>query len=103
MRSRYAAYSLGLVDYIIKTTHPSNSLFQKSGTKIRADILQFCTSVTFAGLEIIDFQDGATEAFVTFRASLFQGSHDISFEERSQFLRLDGRWLYCGMVQFEGT
>lgn len=98
MRSRYAAYSLGLVDYIIKTTHPSNPLFQKRDTEIRADILQFCTSVTFSGLDIIDFQDGATEAFVTFRAILFQGSHDISFEEKSQFLRVDGRWLYCGMV-----
>jgi len=98
MRSRYAAYSLQLVDYIIQTTHPSNELFKKTEKEMRKNILEFSQNTSFIGLEILDFQDGEKEAFVTFKALLAQKGHDVSFQEKSRFLRENGRWLYVNAV-----
>lgn len=91
MRSRYSAYSLGLVRYIIDTTHPSSPLFQKrTRAQIEEDIRHFCESSQFTGLEIVE----AGENAVTFIAHLEQGGSDASFKEKSRFAKQNGRWLY---------
>ena len=45
-------------------------------------------------LEILDFIDSEIESFVTFKATLFQNKKDISFIEKSRFLKESNIWLY---------
>lgn len=98
MRSRYSAYALGLVDYIIQTTHLQNPLFKKKESDIREEILQFCQSTQFTGLDIVHFIDGKKRAYVTFFAHLRQEGKDVSFQEKSLFLKVANQWLYSGMM-----
>lgn len=94
MRSRYAAYALGLPEYIIKTTHPANPDFRRDSATWAEEILAFCKQTEFRGLEILDVQEKGSTATVTFIAHLVQNHHDVSFTEKSLFERVDGRWLY---------
>ena len=94
MRSRYCAYAKGLVDYLIQTTHPQNVLFENSRQDIEEGIRKFSQATQFTGLDIIEFIDGEKEAFVTFKAHLVQDQDDVSFQEKSRFLKENDRWLY---------
>lgn len=88
MRSRYSAYALGKVAYIIQTTHPEK---RSSDSK---SIQLFCENTHFKNLEILSVEEGSPFSYVTFRATLFQGKEDVSFTERSQFTQVDGKWCY---------
>lgn len=90
MRSRYSAFALRLVDYIIASTHPDNSDYSEDIKEWKKGIEEFCDNVTFTGLEIIEFCDGENEAFVTFKAIL----GDVQFIEKSRFLKENNKWLY---------
>lgn len=94
MRSRYSAYALHLVGYLIETTHPINPIFLKDVRQIEEEKLSFSRNTTFYGLDIVEFVDGEKEATVTFIAYLKQGKQDISFQEKSSFEKVDGKWLY---------
>ncbi len=94
MRSRYAAYALGLADYIMDTTHPSNPSYSHQRKKWRKSLLAFAHSHQFVGLTILEFVDGNPCATVTFRAHLQQGDQDTSFTEQSRFVKENGKWLY---------
>lgn len=95
MRSRYSAYALGLVDYIINTTHPEHPLFKEDPDKTRSGIVLFSQQTSFDGLIILKaFQTSDKEAFVHFHAILKQKDIDTSFIEESLFLKENGRWLY---------
>ena len=94
MRSRYAAYSLKLADYIMDTTHASNPSYDKNRDKWKEDILQFCRDTKFEGLQIVEFTEGLENAYVTFTAILKNGNRDISFTEKSRFVKENDRWLY---------
>ncbi len=89
MRSRYSAYALGRVQYIIDTTYkPVRALRSE-------DIMAFCMSTEFIGLEILDEENsGPDSATVTFRAILAREGKDASFQEKSHFVKVSGRWLY---------
>lgn len=95
MRSRYAAYALGLADYIIATTHPKNPDAAHDLITRRKNILLFSENTRFDGLKIREFvEKEGDEAFVEFTALLSQLGQDVSFTERSRFLKENGRWLY---------
>jgi SEC-C motif-containing protein len=94
MRSRYSAYALHLADYIIATTHPQNPAYQTNHPKWKKEILDHTHKTAFESLKILEFVDGKTEATVTFHAGLSQHHQDISFTEKSSFLKVDGRWYY---------
>ncbi|MBS0649375.1 MAG: SEC-C domain-containing protein [Verrucomicrobia bacterium] len=97
MRSRYCAYAIGLVDYIVRTTHPLNREAAKSLEERKKEIEQFCKSTDFKGLKILDVQEGETKSTVTFTAFLSQAGKDFSFTEKSTFEKVLGSWLYwCG-------
>jgi SEC-C motif-containing protein len=89
MRSRYSAYALHRVDYVLATTHPDG----EQGTDPAA-IARFCENTDFDGLEILAASQNGSRGEVEFRASLTQGGKDASFGERSVFIQVDGRWLY---------
>lgn len=90
MKSRYCAYAVGESNYIIKTTHPSNTDYSEDLKSWKASIDDFSSATEFLDLAIVEFIDGESEAFVTFRAKLSSGD----LIEKSRFLKVDGRWLY---------
>ncbi len=81
MRSRYCAYALGLVDYILETSLPP---------PLKKDIESFCKETVFKGLEILE----ATENTVTFRVSISQEGKDFSYVEKSYFKKVGDQWKY---------
>ncbi len=94
MRSRYTAYALGEVDYIIDTTHPDGPHHLTDRAAWADDVRGFCDRTRFEGLEILESGSEGEEGWVTFRARLSQRGADASFVERSRFLRSNGQWLY---------
>lgn len=99
MRSRYSAYALCLIDYIIATTHPENPSYLPNKSEWKKQIQFFCQQTEFEGLDILEFQEYHDEAFVTFLARLKQGKNNASFKEKSRFKKLSDRWLYCGVYE----
>jgi SEC-C motif-containing protein len=83
MRSRYSGYALKKVGYIIETAHPT---LQTS----REEIIKFSNETSFDGLDILD----ASGDDVTFRAHLSRDGKDVSFQETSHFVKVNGRWMY---------
>lgn len=94
MRSRYSAYAMNNAAYIIATTHPLNQQYDTNFKQWTKAISKFCGTTRFKKLEIIDFIDGDTEAYVTFTAHLESGGQDVSFTEKSRFEKVGGKWLY---------
>lgn len=94
MRSRYSAYAKQRADYIVLTTHPKNPAYTIKKEEWKNRILHYSLQTTFDSLEILDFQDGPLVAYVTFIAKLHQGDKNLSFEEKSRFEKVNGRWLY---------
>ena len=88
MRSRYAAYQKDLVDYIIKTTFPRGRVPTTSSVE------EFSRQTRFEGLEILEFVEEGSRAWVTFRAQLSQAGKDASFTEKSLFCLENGIWYY---------
>lgn len=96
MRSRYAAYALGLAPYIVATSDPPQDL---------AGVQQFCEHTRFTGLRILEAPEALVGVgFVSFQAGLEQGGQDASFSERSRFERRgpEQRWVYVGGERLGG-
>lgn len=92
MRSRYSAYVLGLVDYLLDTTLPA----QKTGLD-RDAIGRWSAQSTWLGLEVegAELIGGQPEhAFVTFTARWHDADGEHSHRERSAFVQHDGRWYF---------
>ena len=94
MKSRYCAYAVSNANYIISTSHEKNIDFSTDLNSWQKDILSFCTNTKFERLEIIDFIEYEIESFVTFKAYLFQNNQDVSFVEKSRFLKENDKWFY---------
>jgi len=94
MRSRFSAYALRLVDYIVATTHPENTSKPRNIKAWKKELLSFAQNTRFEDLKILDFLHGDDLSTVTFHAALKQGSKDASFTEKSTFYRVEGKWLY---------
>lgn len=102
MRSRYAAYAFGVVDYILDTTHPAGPHFRLDREAWSQEVFEFCRSTRFVGLEVLEVGlDVGGDPFVTFHAKLKQGRQDASFVERSLFRVCDGRWTYLDGAPIE--
>jgi SEC-C motif domain protein len=95
MRSRYAAFALGLGPYLVKTLtsdHPDRAhdeaalARELSGAKERQ---------RFLGLTILGARDEGTTGEVTFHARIFERGKALSFTERSTFRREGGAWRYA--------
>jgi SEC-C motif-containing protein len=96
MRSRFSAYALGKVDYLIATRPEA-----KRTEENRDELLQYCKSVSCVGLKIISREKGAKgddTGVVTFHASLQANGRRTLHIETSTFAREDGRWVYVDGV-----
>lgn len=90
MRSRYAAYALGLVDYVVDTTDPTGTKYKSPRDAWVNELKNWCDSTQFLGLEILS----ASESIVTFKVNLVQKGKPSPYIERSIFTKPKGRWLY---------
>lgn len=107
IRSRYSAYVVGNVDYLYRTTHPSNeALDGKTAEAYKNETLLYCQKVDFTGLTIhnIEPEDEKGIARGTLTAQYkVAGQEEDSFTERSEFIRVDGRLLYLNGTEIEGV
>ncbi|MCP5100031.1 MAG: zinc chelation protein SecC [Chloroflexi bacterium] len=95
MRSRYAAYALDKVGYVVKTEYPNSPRLKKDVVGFRKEVKVFCQTTDFIGLQILaESKPGEVPATVTFHAVLMQQGHDVSFTECSLFELVKGRWFY---------
>jgi SEC-C motif-containing protein len=98
MRSRFSAYALGKVDYLINTRSAA-----KRGEENREELVQYCKSISCVGLKIVGKENGGKEdeaGVVTFHASLQANGRRTLHIETSSFIRENGRWVYVdGIVR----
>lgn len=83
MRSRYSAYVLGLIDYLLATWHPSSSPGELELSPLK-----------WLGLEIRHAQATGDAGVVEFVARCRDGGRGVRMHEISRFVREDGRWFY---------
>ena len=92
MRSRYAAFVFGLVEYLFETTHPNYR------TKhLKEEIAVTCKGVAWTKLEVVEVWQGRESdkvGKVSFRASYMQDGHEGLHVEHSRFKRFGKAWMY---------
>lgn len=94
MRSRYAAYACRHLAHLVRTTAPDSPHRIADPERWRAELLAFCEATSFDGLEIRSSSEEGDRGEVTFFATLSRDGRDVSFGERSRFVRHEGRWTY---------
>ncbi|MEP7763711.1 YchJ family protein [Sanguibacter sp. 25GB23B1] len=91
MRSRYSAFVVGDVPYLLATWHPST----------RPNELALKGDRRWLGLEIVDVRGGGlldVAGAVEFVAHSVEGGRRVAQSERSRFVREHGRWFYVDGV-----
>lgn len=83
MRSRYAAFALGLVDYLIETWHPDTC-----PSDVHANHPERWTGLTILGTTAGGLLDA--DGQVEFIAHNTSGD----LQQRSTFVRRGGRWVF---------
>jgi SEC-C motif-containing protein len=86
MRSRFAAFKSGDVDWLLASWHSST----------RPPALDLSDNPRWRGLQIVDTEGGGPDdstGTVEFRATYVDGGHGL-LHERSRFVREEGRWVY---------
>lgn len=94
MRSRYAAFAVGDVDYLIRTLHPEHPDAAVPRDALASTLREACRAYKYTGLTILERKTEGDLATVVFRAKVFDKGRDLSFTEASTFERVDGRWRY---------
>jgi SEC-C motif-containing protein len=96
MRSRYAAFALGLGEYLVGTLthdHPDRAFDEAALTR---QLSQAHERQRFLGLRIDEARAEGDRGEVVFFARIFERGKDCSFTERSSFRREGGKWRYEG-------
>lgn len=94
MRSRYTAYTLSNIDYLIATTHPS-----ERGNYSPGDMEKWAKDNDWQGLEIIQTTTNTVEFKAYFIDS--KGKKQVH-HEKSTFVMENGNWYYFdGVYDFE--
>ena len=89
MRSRYSAYTLSLIDYLVATTLPA-----QQAALDRDSMRAWSLGSTWLGLEVEGSELIDTHAFVTFTARWHDGDGEHRHRERSAFVLQAGRWYF---------
>ena len=98
MRSRYVAYAVGDVAYILTTTHPDSPHQGENRLAWEEGVREFSKNTRFFGVDVEYTATTGTTAVVQFYARLERDGADTSFRERSRFAQVGGRWLYIDGV-----
>ncbi|MGS2723313.1 YchJ family protein [Porticoccus sp. GXU_MW_L64] len=86
MRSRYSAFSMGLIDYLISSHHPG-----KRTPNDRHNLQQTMENTRWLNLQIID---STSENSVEFIATYEEKGGLGQLHERSSFVHENGHWYY---------
>ena len=92
MRSRYSAYVLGLVEYLVETTHPAHR-----PPLLTSETAYTCKVITWTKLEILSHWQGEDKdkvGKVEFKATYTQDGQTSVHHELSRFKRYKGAWMY---------
>ena len=87
MRSRYSAFAVRDADYLLRTWHPTTR-----PARLVLDPRERWLRLEILGAAQGGLLDAAGE--VTFRAEYAAASRSGATQERSRFVRVDGRWAY---------
>jgi SEC-C motif-containing protein len=91
MRSRYAAYVLQEIDYILKTHDPATvAEVDRDGARA------WSRDAEWQGLEVHHVEGGADDevGVVEFTANYAIEGRDVRHRERASFKKVRGRWYY---------
>lgn len=90
MRSRYSAYVLHLIDYIIATTVPAQQTFLDA-----AELMQWSRETEWLGLNVISHKIlGKDHAQVEFKAYFQDGENRAVHHELSAFVKITEQWYF---------
>ena len=91
MRSRYSAYVLGLIDYLLATWHPATAPGEFELPPLK-----------WLGLEVRLAQATAQAGVVEFVARCRENGRAQRMHETSRFVREQGRWYYVdGIIEVQ--
>ena len=97
MRSRYSAYALGHVDWIVESQSPDGRQFvDRKATE------EWSRRAVWHRMEVVEVKDGTaddTEGFVDFKAYYTIGGEDITHHEIASFRKEDGVWYFVDGVE----
>ena len=100
LRSRFSAYALNNVQYIMDTTCKDGPRYGGNQYRWEAQLTAYATYNQFIGLAIEDVD----ENIITYRAEVVFGSVDNSFTEKAEFRQNDaGRWCYYDGERLESA
>lgn len=91
MRSRYAAFAKGQVDYLLETLHPSKR--NETDRNALTRTLQNTSWLKLSILESVGGREADTEGIVEFVA-FYESDNIDAMRERSRFLKENGVWYY---------
>ncbi|WP_319371715.1 YchJ family protein [uncultured Ilyobacter sp.] len=97
MRSRYTAYTIGDIDYILETHDP-----ETVSDISRDTVLAWSESSKWQGLEIVNIKSGKVrdkKGIVEFKVYYTVEEKNQVHHERSQFIKTKGRWYYHGWAK----
>lgn len=92
MRSRYSAYVLGLIDYLLRTTLPV-----QQAALDREAIAAWSQQSEWLGLDVRSSEQISgtpPHAWVTFTARWRDGEGEQAHQERSAFVLVGGHWYF---------
>ena len=92
MRSRYSAYVVADINYLMNSHHPSTR-----PTKERKSILRWTKSVQWIKLDVKNAVAGTvndTEGWIVFIAYFSDGGKIETIHENSRFVKENGKWYY---------
>ena len=92
MRSRYSAYWLKRIDYIVDTTHPDGRT-----PGFREEVADSVAQVKWTSLKVLSTSQGQAGdkiGKVEFSADYEYDGKTVTHHERSRFRRYEGKWKY---------
>ncbi len=98
MRSRYAAFALGLGDYLVRTLASDHADLELPRDALVRELSRARQRQRFMGLRILHEEVTGAEGRVMFFARIFEKGVDGSFVELSHFLREGVAWRYASGI-----
>ena len=90
MKSRYTAFTMGHIEYLMLSHHSSTRPLAE-----KQEILDWSKSVKWLKLEIIEApQPNEKEGFVTFKAFFLENGKQNMIYESSRFIKENNHWTY---------
>ena len=98
MRSRYAAFALGLGPYLVRTLAKDHEDLALPRAELIRALSDARHRQRFMGLRILHEAYAADEGEVMFHARIFEKGVDVSFVELSRFVREGAAWRYSSGI-----